>query len=85
MIELSKPSLRLQWPLLFIIVILNAYVTAAQGAGLRDIRIGEYEQFTRVVFEFDAAVAPTGNYLACSGPSVGDLCGKRASADSKNT
>jgi hypothetical protein len=58
MIELSKPSLRLQWPLLFIIVILNAYVTAAQGAGLRDIRIGEYEQFTRVVFEFDAAVAP---------------------------
>jgi hypothetical protein len=58
MIELSKPSLRLQWPLLCIIVILNAYVTAAQGAGLRDIRIGEYEQFTRVVFEFDAAIAP---------------------------
>lgn len=58
MIELSKPSLRLQWPLFFIIVILNAHVTAAQGGGLRDIRIGEYEHFTRVVFEFDAAVAP---------------------------
>lgn len=48
----------MQWPLLMIIVILNAHITAAQGAGLRDIRIGKYEHFTRVVFELDAAVAP---------------------------
>jgi len=45
-------------PLLSAGFVLFVFIYAAQAALLRDIRIGEYENFTRIVFEFDTPPEP---------------------------
>lgn len=45
-------------PLLSAGFVLVVFIYAAQAAVLRDIRVGEYENFTRIVFEFDTPAEP---------------------------
>ncbi len=42
-------------PLLLAIAMLPAWCDSAVGAALKDVRIGEYDGFTRIVFELDVA------------------------------
>ena len=45
-------------PLLSVVFVLAVYIFAAQAAILKDIRVGEYDSFTRIVFELDSSAEP---------------------------
>jgi hypothetical protein len=45
-------------PFLSAVFVLTIFLSSSQAALLKDIRIGEYDQFTRIVFELDSPTEP---------------------------
>jgi hypothetical protein len=56
-VEFLNRIQRMVWPLLSVSFALIIGVTSSHAAYLKDIRVGEYEDHTRIVFELSAATA----------------------------
>jgi hypothetical protein len=54
-------------PLLCAIFALLVWITPSTASSLKDIRIGEYDDFTRIVFEFDAPLSKHNPFIKSTG------------------